>query len=635
MRFRGARLIALILAVLMTLTIVVPLIVLLVGAAPIPASVSGVSNVSVRSGGNEVTRIVRNQTYDVHFDILIDLPGVIDRPVNVPPAPFTVVNDESWQPRNVNPSLSLSFPANLHPNDTASTTWRARVTVSNVRYISDWQDNWLGIAGVSLTIDSVVFDLPTIDVSISYHLFEAPPTGGNGGGGNGGGGGGWNGDDELESGTIVVESVTAHDREGNIIREVTPDTEPFSIQIIFSDLGLARVDRRDFDERSLAAFWTGSGSDELIPQGSLRGSLRTLSAPPGAPPRFSAIFNNIVYTGGTARSVRIDFRLQYSVLGEWVPGEGIAHFFGIVPDDENGDDEDDLFTPYIILTGHYFGTEQIEAGSTFTISMDFVNTSRDIDLNNIVMVISPVSTEQQPSFLTIASATNTYFFEHMPAGGSRSQSVDILVMPGASTGSQALRVDFRYEFIVDGSLRSESIDTTIYIPITQVDRFVVNPITDLSEWLQLGDEGYVVVSFINLGRATIFNVGGHILDAEGNQVQADHFGNLEAGAMGSLDFSVTPQQPGEHIGRVVIRYESEAGEEVEIETTFTMFVEEPWFRPPGGPDFEFPMFEEDPGTPWWRYALFSIGGIGIGAPISMYIIKRVKARGSEEFDEDF
>jgi hypothetical protein len=52
---------------------------------------------------------------------------------------------------------------------------------------------------------------------------------------------------------------------------------------------------------------------------------------------------------------------------------------------------------------------------------------------------------------------------------------------------------------------------------------------------------------------------------------------------------------------------------------------------------------EDPGmieptepiTPRWKLALFIAGGIFIAAPICLYVAKRVRRKGSEDFDEDF
>jgi len=621
-----AKILAILLAVLMILTFMLPLFNLIARAASV-VSVD-LPSISVRQvqGGSEVHFISPNREYRIEFNAILDVGGATIAAGMSRSATFNIINNTDWSQPAGSPNPFIVF---LNDDPPGANEWNVRVVIPRITYISQRREDRLEFSS------NVVLNTGNPPVNFTFELFFMShsfewPTIGNGNYNNGNGNGnGWDNNGSRTS-DIIVENVAAIDAQGRTIREVTRDTEPFSIQITFTDHGLFGVPRRDIDENSLAAFLTDPGS--FIPQGSLRGTLRTIQSASGDPPRFVATFSNLRYAGGASGFVQIGFRAQYSIRGERLSGEGSARFFGIPPDD---DEENQPFTPYIILREHSFGADQIEAGSTFTLHMRFFNTSREVDLNNIVMVISPVSTEQQQSFLSIASATNTYFFESMPAGSDQSQSVDITVLPGAGAGSQAVSVEFRYEYMVGRTLQSNSITTIIHIPVIQIDRFSVDPITDYSQWMQLGDEGYVVVSFVNLGRSTVFNVGGFILDAEGNQGQTEHFGNLEAGNNGSLDFSVFPHDLGEHVGTIVIRYETEGGEEFEVETTFTIFVEEPWFQP--GPDMEFPgMFEPEPeATPWWRYALFIVGGLGIAVPLALYIIKRVTTKGSEEFDEDF
>jgi len=606
MRNKGTKMIALVLAMLMVATMIIPLISLLAIRVR-AATISGSGLVVL--GGNYIVQGHNS----IRFIAVVDMSSAGVIPPNALTAPFNVTTGTAWSSPAGQQFLTIRFLSQVPATD----NWNVSVEIPSI--INNSPTSLLTIHGVTFTVGAGNFDL-TFDVPIPNHLW--PSTGGNGSGDN-------NFSPDARTSRISVESVIAHDRNGRAIWDITRDTEPFSIQITFADLGLINVHRDDFDRDSLNVFLTNTGS--LVPHGATRGTLRILNFRTGDPPRLTATFNNLTYAGGASHFAELGFLAQYSILGEQVFGEGTARFFGVVSDDE---DDEQPFTPYVILTEHSFGASQIEAGSNFTLNMTFANTSNNIDLSNIVMVITPVSTEQQQSFLSIASATNTYFFESMPARGQRSQSVDFLVMQGAPAGSQAVNVEFRYEYLVSGAPVQQTFSTTIHIPVIQIDRFAVDPITDYSEWMQLGDEGYVVVSFVNLGRSTILNVSGFILDAEGNQGQTERHGNLEAGDSGTLDFSFSPQQAGEFTGAIVIQYENEAGEEMQIETTFITFVEEPWFPPPN--DSDITMFEpEQADTPLWRYFLFIIGGLGIGAPLALYIIKRVKAKGNEEFDEDF
>ena len=627
MRNRTVKIIALVLAVLMALTIVVPVISHLVSAQTV-GTVTDIYPINVSWGGEPVNSIAPNRSYRIQFDARVNL-GNFAPPDGTVHSDFNV--SAAWS-RPAGATLTLQFRSQVETG-----VWDTRVIINQITYQSQHQIDRLMVSGVRISTPlgerSLIFDM---NIPLYFEGGNWWDDWGGPGSGSGSGNDNWNGDrdppDTFNS-AIVVESVIAHDAQGNVLRDITRDTPPFSVQVTFTDHGLAGTPRSFINEGALAAFLTDSGA--FIPQGSVRGTLRTLTTPTGDPPRFVANFSNLSYAGGAPLFVEFGFRAQYSVRGQRVFGDGTARFFGIVREDDE-EDEPDPFTPHIILSSHYFGGEPVPAGSVFTLSMDFVNTSQEIDLHNILMVVSPVSTEQQQSFLTIASDTNTYFFDSMPAGSTRYQSIDILVMAAAAAGSQAVSVTFNFEYMAGGSLQSNSLSTTVHIPITQIDRFTVSPITEFSEWMQLGDEGYVVISFVNMGQATTFNVSGFLLDALGNQGPTEHFGNLEAGASGSLDFTLVPAQAGEQVGTVVIRYENEVGEEMTIEQNFTIFVDEPWLPDPGF-GWEHPgMFEPEPqGMLWWRYLLITLGGLGIATPLALYIIKRVKAKESEVLDEDF
>ncbi|MCL2578909.1 MAG: hypothetical protein FWE32_02640 [Oscillospiraceae bacterium] len=624
MRRSGAKWIALILAILMILTIVLPLLSLLVGASTSQTHI-GTNPVIFRNGVqiNEQNRIVqRRGNYEVRFNAVVEAPGAaLDQVVNLSSGSFSI-DGRVWQQQAGAVMISLTFVSRVQDDGTPTDRWNIQGVIRNLTFVGEEQDYILQIFSARPTIGSVEYNW-NFDVVIPPSWIERTSSGG---------GDDWD-DEDAFTPNIIVENVVARDSAGNIIRDIDRDTPPFSIEITFIDHGLIDTYRRDFDASSMAAFLLDPG--ELIPQGATRGTLRTLSFSHGDPPRFVATFNNLLYAGGAGNFVEVTFRAQYSINDERIFGDGAGRFFGISrEEDDDDDDELDPFTPFIIIREHSFGYEQVLAGSVFTLAMDFANTSAEVDLNNIIMVVSPVSTEQHQSALTIASATNTYFFEWLPAGGWESQSVDIMVMATASAGSQAVNVEFRYEYVIGSRLENGNISTIIHIPVTQVDRFAVDPITDYSDWLQMGDEGYVVVSFVNLGQSTAFNVSGFILDEFGEQGQTERHGTLDAGESASFDFSFVPHHAGQFEGTIIISYETETGEEVQIETTFSLWVDEPFF--PDRPGMEIPTFEpEEPDIPLWRYMLLSVGGLGVAAPTAFYIVKRVKAGGDEDFDEDF
>ncbi len=464
-------------------------------------------------------------------------------------------------------------------------------------------------------------------------------------------------EDPLSS-RVIVETVRARDSGGNIIETVTKDTPPFTLEIIFTEWGLNRYYTDELHGDDLFVSLTEPG--ELTPA-SYRGTLREATTPGGDPQRYTATFQNMRYEeedGDAFSFTDISFQPHYIIrdYGNYdeypVSGEPVkARLYGIEQTEEDEGDIDPA-TPYIIIDSYSLGAEQIEAGNTFTLSLNFKNTSSDLPLENIRLVVNPVSGEgtTEQSFLSIASETNTYYYERLGAAAGGGQTVDIRVKGEATVGSQALSLDFTYEYIIetkseDGRTTTKKrvtngqTSTVIYVPITQIDRFSVDPVTDYEQYPTVGDEGYVIVSFVNQGRSTTYNVSGYLMDAQGDQGQTAHHGNLEAGASGSLEFSFFPEEAGEYVGTIVIRYEDGNGEEKEIPVTFTAYAEEGRrggvFDPGMVPGMEEETPPEAPATPWWRYALFIGGALAIAAPLAFYIAKRILAKSKEEMDDDF
>ena len=630
MKKNFVRIIAAIIAILMAGGLLFQLLAGMWGSA----AAAPFDGVVKRGDGTEVEFIRRGNTFTIEFIVSVDKTGVSDPPVigRTYTAGSFRVNATVWE-RSNDSSLSVAFL------DETDKEYAIRVTVSNLKYISGRNIGLLELRGSSDTGSPIAISSAGSNVTIPFITTALPASyfesglGGSGGGSGSSGGAGEDGDESYSS-NIIIESVIAKDDKGNIIERVTKDTPSFTVEVVYTDRGLWDVSTDEFSNNTMFVYLIDTGP--LIPNASLQGTLRRISSGSGDPPRFRAAFSNITYSSGPAN---FEFRVHYDIYGYDVMGSGKARLFSAASDEDEDEEKDTAPpTPYIIISQYDLGREQIEAGSTFTLALNFGNTSRDIAVENIIMVINPVTigtTEQ--SYLSIASATNTYYYEGIAPGGNHSQSVDILVKGTATVGSQAVSVEFTYEYVVDKARQKGNTSTTIYVPITQIDRFSVDPITDFSSYMTLGDEGYATVSFVNHGKSSTYNISGFLLDDNGNQGQTEHYGNLDPGAHGTLDFVIVPSMPGDFRGNIVIGYEDENGERKEVSTEFTAFVEERWFPPP--PGLDGPGFgglePESAAAPWWRYALFAVGGLALAAPLAFYLAKRVKAKGSEDFDEDY
>jgi hypothetical protein len=112
-------------------------------------------------------------------------------------------------------------------------------------------------------------------------------------------------------------------------------------------------------------------------------------------------------------------------------------------------------------------------------------------------------------------------------------------------------------------------------------------------------------------------------------------GELRASAPGSIDIDIVAHQSGELHGEVVISYEDENMNQMEVSMPFTIFIQEPFIPElPAPPVWEDPAADEGGVTPL-TIALSTVGGIMIAVPVGLYTARRVKAKESEEFDDDF
>ena len=426
---------------------------------------------------------------------------------------------------------------------------------------------------------------------------------------------------------IVIENVIVTDANGRHLDKVTKDSDPFNISVIYADYGLKEVDVEDLPEGSLEVFLTNAGS--FIPGGSNRGTLRTTVSTASDAPRFRAEFRNITWDGS---SNSLAIQIRYSLWGEDFTGSANTVVYQAKAETKEGEDDDkpiDPPTPYIIVSQYSFGEGQIEAGTTFPLGLTFKNTSNTLPLENIVMTITT------PPDLSIATASNTYYISSLGAGASMNYSIELEAKPNASVGSQSVQVAFSYQYLFNKERRNEKTTETVAIPVTQIDRFAVDPITEVPSG-QIGEAAYISVGFINRGKTATYNISGF---AKGNLEilsPAQHFGNLEAGRSDSIDITVVPQESGEMFGEVVIQYEDENTNHKEITVPFTMFIEAPYIPPPAMPETDHGHMPEEPqGMPPYRIILCVIGGLLIALPMMLYVGKTIKAKAENEFADDF
>lgn len=304
------------------------------------------------------------------------------------------------------------------------------------------------------------------------------------------------------------------------------------------------------------------------------------------------------------------------------------------PDDDD-DDPDyskmEMATPYVIVSNYSYGG-QVTAGDTFPLSLTFYNTSRNLDVTNMMITIT------MPDAFMLTSSSNTFYVDQLDAQQSVSQTVQVTAKANAAPQSHNIEVSMKYQYIDDHlvSRRDNSTQETISIPVVQIDRFQVTGV-DVSQEIYLGEESYLTVNFVNKGRSDVYNLSAQISGNIQNPGQQQNLGNLTSGSTGTADFYITPNGEGVCAGEVTITYEDTNM----VEKTATIQWSTNAVDPMAGMDpgmmggFD-PGMMEDPGMMDEEKKSpvpFIIGGVVIAGGVAAFLIRRrILKKRSEEAD---
>lgn len=436
--------------------------------------------------------------------------------------------------------------------------------------------------------------------------------------------------DGAPTSDIIVQSTTVRDAGGKKMESMDKKTGPCTVEVVFYDLGLGDESDHMIDAAKKYAFITTSAGFKLHKGSS--GTVERMSSTMDYP-RFKATFEGIesTETGNT-----LGFRVQYDFeeYEKGVKGEAVATLFQVKTESEDEDDEIAPLKPNLIIQEYSYGGVPIVAGEEFSLDLSFRNTSGVVGVENVVMTIEP------GSGFVITAASNTVYFPGLAQNETMSFSVGLRANPAGDTSAAAdysVNIKFSYQYLSKKEYAPGESGVIIAIPVTQLDRFGVDEITDYSQYLTIGEEGYVTVPVTNKGKSLTYNITGEVKSASGADYVAApvHFGNLEPGKSGAIDISITINTPGVFEADAVITYEDENMKQKELSVPFSIMVMEPMppqtEMPPGFPGGE--VGPQGPGL--WSIIFCAAGAVLMAVPLSLYLIKRVKAKGSEDADEDF
>ena len=258
--------------------------------------------------------------------------------------------------------------------------------------------------------------------------------------------------------------------------------------------------------------------------------------------------------------------------------------------------------PVVILSSYHYGGGSVAAGSTAKLDFSFKNTSRTIPIDNVVVSVSGGVD------LMLNGSANTFYFDSIAAGGSKSISVPMKAAQRISANTQDVVVSVHYEYVDHNKRGSNSTDLSISVPLYQPDRFDIDPPTAPYVGAPY-EEISLTMDYVNRGKTEVSNVEASVVGDIETATPLVRVGNVEAGKSGTIAFSVTPMLEGDNQVTVKLTYEDSNGEQKEriFETVLTTVAyDEP------SEDWGDPMepVEEGGQFPWWiLLAVVPVGGV--------------------------
>ncbi|MDR1689963.1 MAG: hypothetical protein LBS21_15360 [Clostridiales bacterium] len=274
------------------------------------------------------------------------------------------------------------------------------------------------------------------------------------------------------------------------------------------------------------------------------------------------------------RNYAIGFTVEYETGEAGADGANITKRFsqyaGVNINNPDAKDEDEKKSvPKIIISRYSADPIVVGAGQNFDLSITFLNTHAERTIKNVkAYFTSQDETEKKGTVFTPVDASNTFYIDEIAPKAEVDKNITFYTVPDAAPRNYNVSVNFEYE----------DEDGTEY---KTVEQFGVNvkQITKLDTGdINIPEEGFVgqpisvYFDFFNTGKVTLSNL---LIKMEGEfdmSTTSSYYSNLAPGASDMYDMSFTPIEAGTKTGSIVITYEDDAGEQIEVRRDFTVNV---------------------------------------------------------------
>ncbi|RGX54912.1 hypothetical protein DWV16_11855 [Anaerotruncus sp. AF02-27] len=353
-------------------------------------------------------------------------------------------------------------------------------------------------------------------------------------------------------------------------------------------------------------------------------------------------FKGPYYTGDTNRMILdVDYHDSYYAtrhFNEIIDG---CEIYERDKDDDDDDDDDDSSskpdiappTPNIIVSEFDYGSGSVTAASNFDLKITFTNTSQKLPVDNIVLKVTV------PEAFTMNGSSNTFYIDKLSKNSSVQRTLHLSVKPNAEPISHPIKLSFAFESVIEEARKQFTSEEEISIPVSQLDRFSLEPVEVPNE-VYVGEDSGIEATFINKGKTTVYNVTAEITGNISQPGQRQFIGNIEGGKEESADFLIGALEAGPISGEVIITYEDANMNVGELRSPFTtngIMIEMPpmdqeMINPEDMPPEESPAWYAQ--IPIWAYMVGGVVLIIVLAFIAKVIRNRREQKLLEDDDED-
>lgn len=275
-------------------------------------------------------------------------------------------------------------------------------------------------------------------------------------------------------------------------------------------------------------------------------------------------------------------------------------------------------TPIVILSKYNYGGSSVAAGSSTNVSFSFMNTSKTIKIENVMVTVTGGQD------LMLNGSTNTFYFESVAAGGSKTVTVPMKAAQLISASAQDVKIDVTYEYVDQNARKSGNATLSLSVPLYQPDRFDLSePKTSYTGYV--GEETSLTIDYVNKGKSAISNVEATISGDIDSPTPYQRVGTIDGGKNGTIAFAVTPQLEGENQVKIVITYEDSNGNTKErvFEATVEAMAYEP--ADPGTDDPG--MIDPEPANTFpWKYVIIAV----VAALIVLLVVLRIRKKKAKQ-----